>query len=138
MTGSGFGVTPENTRSWMKILRRAKLYSTTLDRNCMSIMRRVGVTFAYLADPVIVGLALPIIPVPSVVRVDFCTVFIIIVVIWFPKGPVLKFELVHTYWKYTIIGSGLVIRLKKAYNENNEVYIQTIHHSIQNLHWSLD
>ena len=45
-------------------------------------MRPVGVTFAYLADPVIVGLTVPIIPVPSVVELDFCTVLVVVVVVW--------------------------------------------------------
>lgn len=67
-------------------------------------MRPVGVTFAYLANPVIVGLTVPIVPVPSVVKLDFCTVFVVIVVVWFPKAPVLKAILDHSYWKYTLLG----------------------------------
>lgn len=65
------------------------------------MMRPVSVTFAYLADPIIVGLTVPIIPVPSVVRVDFCTVFVVIVVVWFPIAPVFKGILGDSFWKYT-------------------------------------
>lgn len=64
-------------------------------------MRPVGVTFAYLADPVIKGLTVPIIPVPSVVKLDFCTVFVVIVVVWFTKAPVLIGGLTRSFWKYT-------------------------------------
>ena len=64
-------------------------------------MRPVGVTFAYLADPVIVGLTVPIIPVPSVVELDFCTVLVVVVVVWLTKAPILKVGLAHVFWKYT-------------------------------------
>lgn len=63
-------------------------------------MRLVSLTFAYLADPVIVGLTVPVIPVPSEVKLDFCTVFGIIVVVWFTIAPVLKVGLAHNFWKY--------------------------------------
>lgn len=60
------------------------------------MMRPVGFTFAYLADPVIVSLTVAIVPVPSIVKLDFCTVFVVIVVVWFPKAPVLKAGLGHS------------------------------------------
>lgn len=62
-------------------------------------MRPVGVTFAYLADPVVVGLTVPIIPVPAIVKLDLCTVFVVIVVVWFTKAPVFKAGLAHSFWK---------------------------------------
>lgn len=64
-------------------------------------MRPVDVTFAYLAEPVVVGLTVPIIPVPSVVKLNFCTVFVVIVVVWFPVAPVLKVGLAYSFWRYT-------------------------------------
>lgn len=71
---------------------------------CPNVMSHelLGITFGYLAEPVIVDLTVPIIPVPSVVNLDFCTVFIVIVIIWFPIAPVLKVGLDHS-WKYTLI-----------------------------------
>lgn len=51
------------------------------------------VTFADLAVPVIVRLTVRIIPVPSVVSIDFCTMFNVIVVVWFTVAPVLKVRL---------------------------------------------
>lgn len=45
-------------------------------------------TFADLAVPVFVGATVHIIPVPPVVSIDFCTVFIIIVIIWLAHTPV--------------------------------------------------
>lgn len=47
-----------------------------------------AVTFADLANPVLVVLTEGIVPVPPVVRPDLCTVFVVIVVVWLPKVPV--------------------------------------------------
>lgn len=64
-------------------------------------MRLVSVTFVYLADPVIIGLTVPIVPVPSIIKLDFCTMFVVIVVVRFPIAPVLIAKLGYSFWKYT-------------------------------------
>ena len=64
-------------------------------------MRLVSVTFAYLADPVVIGLTVPIVPVPSIIKLDFCTKFVVIMVVWFPIAPVLIAELGFSFWKHT-------------------------------------
>jgi hypothetical protein len=50
-------------------------------------------TFANLANPVIVGITVSIIPVVSVVKLDLCAFFVIVVVVWFSKSPILIAEL---------------------------------------------
>lgn len=64
------------------------------------MMRSLGVTFANLADPVIVDLTVPIVPVSSVVKLNFSTVLIVIVVVWFSKAPVLIAKL---FWEINTI-----------------------------------
>lgn len=53
-------------------------------------------TFADLAEPVVVGLTVSVIPVSSVVKLNFCTVFVVIVVVWFPIAPIIKIVLDHS------------------------------------------
>lgn len=62
-----------------------------------SMMSQVGITFAYLADPVIIGLTVQIIPVASIERISFCTVFVVIVVVWFTVAPVLIVSLSQSF-----------------------------------------
>lgn len=50
-------------------------------------------TFAYLTDPIIVGVAVAIVPIVVRVSNDFSTVFIVIVVVGFTVAPVLIFGL---------------------------------------------
>lgn len=56
-------------------------------------MRPADFTFAYLTDPVIVGVAVAVVPMFGRVSNDFCTVFIVIVVVGFTVAPVLIFGL---------------------------------------------
>lgn len=64
-------------------------------------MRLITVTFGYLADPVIIDLTVPIVPVPPIVRLDLCTMFVGIVIVWFSKAPVLIIKLGQSFGKYT-------------------------------------
>ena len=82
------------------------------------MMRPIDVTFVYLADPVFVGVTERIIPVPTA---DFCTVFVVIVIVWMPITPVLIVELDHSFREINIIRPGLRITVGKAFCDNNEV-----------------
>ena len=77
---------------------------------------------------------MPIIPVLSVVKLDFYAVFIIIVVVWFPKVEVLKAILCHSFLEKYMIRSGFGLAERKSLIAVR-CYIQASYHSRQNLHW---
>lgn len=65
------------------------LAGLSFSRSLSCTGQSVRVTFVYLADPVVVGLAVPIVPAPPVVGGDFCAVFGVVVVVRFAIAPVL-------------------------------------------------
>ena len=64
---------------------------------------------------------MPIVPVSSVVKEVFCTVFLIIVVVWFPIAPFLKLKLGHRFWEIDMFKAGLRITVSEVFGDNNEV-----------------
>lgn len=68
-------------------------------------MKPAYFTFGYLTDPVIVGVAVAVVPVFSRVSNNLCTVFIVIVVVGFTITPVLIFGL--RFEKYTSLSLSL-------------------------------
>lgn len=63
---------------------------------------------------------------------DFCTVFNVIVVVWFPVAPVLIVWLAHSCWKYTKLGQGWDWHWEKC--ENNKLLL-TAEPSLQTNPW---
>lgn len=78
---------------------------------------------------------MPIVPVPSIVELDFCTMFIVIVVVWFSIAPVLKVVLGHSCWIYLLLVHDWGLQWEKIVLITMKCNIQQTHQSRQNLGW---